>query len=479
MNTIVQGNTAFASGQGLLAATRRHVGDPARVTTAFVAGLIIWLPVQTPLATVLYQYAHLPVLAAQALLLAKDVAVAVAIVLLLLHTWRAVRLRWFDIAALLYVALIAAYSLVPLFLGSKLPLSAVLASAREFAMPVELYLLGRLAVVAGVDLRFIVRVLLGVAAVAAVATVGLYFVPAVFWMTTLDLVTFERQVQGIGSAVSLWDIGLLGQFGVGDSATFTRAIGPFTHPVGTAHYFVLPLVIAACAAMRSWQLGLRDEARRYLLFVALFAAAVITPISRGGWLTAGIALVLAAVLLRRIRATLLVLVVVGAALAVIPPFSYSISSALSRTDSSVVGHQQAVDEGAQVVVQNPLGLGLGQADQFGQALAGGSGTSAGVGENIYLSLLVSVGPLGFLMFAAWVLGMIPPMLKSRDPTIGWIAVAVGCALIGYLVGGVLASPLMRFTTSATVWLVIGMTIGALSEASQRAVEPRAKTQDAG
>jgi O-antigen ligase len=236
-------------------------------------------------------------------------------------------------------------------------------------------------------------------------------------------------------------------------------------------------VIAACAAMRSWQLGSRREAQRYLVLVALFAAAVITPISRGGWLTAVIALVLAAVILRRIRATLLVLVIVGAAMAVIPPFSYSITSALSRTDSSVIGHQQAIDEGAQTVADNPVGLGLGQADHFGQALAEGTGASAGVGENIYLALLVSVGPLGFLMFAAWVLGMIQPMIGSRDPTIGWIAVAVGCSLVGYLAGGLLASPLMRFTTSSTVWLIIGMTIGALSAVSAKEAEPRAPASD--
>ena len=318
--------------------------------------------------------------------------------------------------------------------------------------------------------------MLGVAAVAAVATVVLYFLPATFWITTVDLVTFEREVQGIANAVSLWDIGLLGQFGVGDAATFTRAIGPFDAFRGTAHYFVLPLVIAACAAMRSWQLGSYQETRRYLLLVALFAAAVVTPISRGGWLTTGIALVLAAVIFHRIRATLLVLVIVGAAMAVIPPFSYSISSALSRTDSSVIGHQEAIDEGAQVVVENPVGLGLGQADHFGEALAEGTGASAGVGENIYLALLSAsarwasdvrrVGP-GDDPSDAW---------QSRS-TIGWIAVAVGCALVGYLVGGVLASPLMRFTTSSTVWLIIGMTIGALSAVSPSTARPRELTSD--
>lgn len=462
MNSTVERGSGLAPSHGLLGAASERVTFQARAATAFVAGLVIWLPLQTPIAAILYQYAHLPVVGAQSLLLAKDVAVAVAVVALLMSTWRAIRLHWYDIAALVYVVVIVAYSLVPMAMGSKLPPVAVIASAREFVMPVELYVLGRLAVAAGVDLRFIVRVFLGVAGVAAVVTVGLYLVPPTFWSSTIDLVTFEREVQGLTSAVSLWDIGLLGQFGVGDGGTFARAIGPFTHPVGTAHYFVLPLVIASCAAMRSWQLGSHTEARRYLLLVALFGAAVVTPISRGGWLTAVVALLLAAVIFHRIRATLIVLLIVGAALAVIPPFSYSISSALSRTDSSVIGHGEAIDHGAQVISQNPIGLGLGQADQFGQALAEGTGGSAGVGENIYLALLVSVGPVGFLMFVAWVLGLIRPMIGSRDPTIGWIAIAVGCALVGYLVGGVLASPLMRFTTSSTVWLIVGMTIGASS-----------------
>ena len=62
--------------------------------------------------------------------------------------------------------------------------------------------------------------------------------------------------------------------------------------------------------------------------------------------------------------------------------------------------------------------------------------------------------------------MIRPMLGSRGTAVGWIAVAVGCALVGYLLGGMLASPLMRFTTSSTVWLTIGMTIGALISVTQ-------------
>ena len=344
MTSAIPRETGLAPSPGLLAPAGERAIGRARVASWFIVALIAWLPLQTPIALLLYQYADLPVVAARGVLLAKDAAVAIAVLALLVTTWRSLRLRWFDVAAMAYVAIVFAYSVVPMALGSTLPPAAVLASAREFVMPVELYLLGRLAVAAGVDLRVAVRAILVVAAIAAVATVALYFVPPTFWSSAMDLVTFEREVQSIPNAVSLWDIGLLGQFGVGDGGTFARAIGPFTHPVGTAHYFVLPLVIASCAAMRAWQVGSRVEARRYLLLVALFAAAVVTPISRGGWLSAAFALLLAGLIFHRLRATILVLAILGAALALIPPFSYSISSALSRTDSSVIGHQEAIGE---------------------------------------------------------------------------------------------------------------------------------------
>ena len=100
-----------------------------------------------------------------------------------------------------------------------------------------------------------------------------------------------------------------------------------------------------------------------------------------------------------------------------------------------------------MVVDNPFGLGLGQADHFGKALSneGGVGPSAGVGENLYLALLVSVGPVGFPLSAVWCAGLLRSLLRVRDDALGWLGLAVGCTAVGYLSSAMTASALMRFT----------------------------------
>ena len=89
----------------------------AMFTTAFLAAFVIWLPLQTPIDVFLYQYAGASVDLARAVLLLKDFAVALALVVLLVSAGRAMRLRWFDVAALGYLVVVCVYSVLPIALG--------------------------------------------------------------------------------------------------------------------------------------------------------------------------------------------------------------------------------------------------------------------------------------------------------------------------------------------------------------------------
>jgi O-antigen ligase len=353
---------------------------------------------------------------------------------------------------------LVAYAVIPLALGTKLGPIAIVASAREFLVPVEMYGLGRLACAAGVNVGFIVRAFLVMAGVAAAATLILHiFVPPTFWSSTLNLVTFERFVQGISTARTLWDIGLLGQYGVGDSGSFARAIGPFTHPVGTAHDFVVPLVLAATAVMAARHAP-ASTMLTWLAVVVLFVAAVLTPISRGAWLAAVVGVMVAALLYRRLLPAAVGVGIVVVFILLVPPFSYSVSSALRGTDSSVEGHGQAIEKGIKTAVDNPWGLGLGQADQFGASLAQ-EGASAAVGENLYLTLYVSVGPIGLLAFVAWVVGVLLSLLRAaRSRADPWMQIGMAVVMIGLLISGLTAAHLLRFTTGATFWLLVGLLV---------------------
>lgn len=442
----------------IVGSTSRVATRELTVITAALALFLLWMPVQTPVALVVFQYGHSLTLA-RALLLFKDVAAAALILYLFARHWRRIRFHWFDWAAAAYAVLLVAYSVVPWLLGSHLSFLSVAASAREYVLPVELYALGRLAVAAGVDVRGLVRWFLAVSAVAAAFTVFEYaFLPATFWSSTMDMVSFVRIVQAVPGAQSLGAISILAQYGVGKVAIFPRAIGPFTHPVGTAHYFVLPLILSVAASYQALNSGRRKEAVWMAALAILFAAAVISPISRGSWIAAGLAVLACGLIYRRLLISIAALALTGVLLLSVRPFDYSITSAWNQTDSSTVGHTEAIGKGTQVVQKNPLGIGVGQADQFGQVFSGGEG---GVGENMYLALLVSVGPFGFLAFLVFMAGLLWRLaaVRLRAPPPSWMVIGSGAALLGYAASAMFSSPLMRSTTSASAWLVIGLCVG--------------------
>jgi hypothetical protein len=440
------------------------------VATVAVALLIAWLPLQTPLALIVFQYGHAETVA-RAMLLAKDAFTALLIAYFFVRYWRRLRFYWFDWAAIGYVVLIGVYSIVPWLLGSHISFLSVAASARELAVPVELYALGRLAIAAGADVRWLVRWFLVVAAIVAAFTLFEYlFLPVSFWSSTMDLVTFVRVVQGVPNAHTIWDLSILARLGTDNLSGFPRAIGPFTHPVGTAHYFVLPLVLSVASFYQSFNQNRRRDAAALAVLAVLFAGAVLAPISRGSWLAVGVAVVLCSLIYGRRTIILLGLVTAAVVLLAVPSFRYSIVSVFNGTDHSSQDHASALDKGLTTVVQNPLGLGVGESDQFGQVLGSGDSAGAGVGENMYITLLVSVGPLGFLAFVAWMAGLLKRLLavRHRAPPAPWMVIGCGAALVGYLVSAMLASPLMRFTTSASVWLVIGLVAGLVLAAPDRA-----------
>jgi hypothetical protein len=445
------------------------------VATVALAILLAWLPLQTPLALVAFQYGGSETWA-RAILLAKDIFTAALILYLFARCWRRLKFYWFDWAALAYVALVGVYSIVPWLLGSHISFVSVTASARELLVPVELYALGRLALMAGADARFLVWWFLAVAALAAAFTVSVFFfMPTTFWSSTLDLVTFVRVVQGLPNVNTLWDLGMIARFGEGAWAAFPRAVGPFTQPVGTGHYFVLPLVLTVALFYELMNKGRRLPAAATAIFGLLMAAAVVTPISRGSWMAAGLAVLVSSLIYRR-RAILGAAAVVAlVALLAIPSARYSVTAFFNGTDASSQDHFSALDKGLTTVLQNPLGLGVGQSDQFGQVLASGEGAGSGVGENIFIVLLVSVGPLGCLAFAAWMAGLLwhLAVIRHRAPPPSWMVVGSGAALVGYVAAAMLSPALMRFTTSASVWLVVGLCTGLMLALPRSDAEPDA------
>jgi hypothetical protein len=432
----------------------------ATLVTWILIAFLIWVPLQTPVAVLAWQYLHVSVRLAQAILLTKDVWAAALFLVLLVRHRREVRFFWFDWFALAYCVLVAAYSCGPALLGSHLPALAVIASAREMLVPVELYGLGRLAGYAGVSVVGIVKAFLVTAAAAAIFAVGAFaLLPGEFWATTYNLVGFIHDVQGISTATDIWKTAILTMYGTLGNAV--RAVGPFTHPVGTGVYFAMPFALAVCAV---WLGNLRQRAALAVAIGAmlLFALAVLTPISRGTWIGLIGALVVGGALVHRYRLAALTVVLFVACLVAIPPFSYSVWSAIHGEDASTTNHVAAITSGVSVIVSNPATGTVGQNDQFAQEIAAASGIETNnVGENMYLTTYASVGPLGLLVYVVWLAAVLVELFgRVRRSLPAWIPAGVAIGLLAEAAAGMSASTLMRFTNAASMMLIVGLVVSA-------------------
>jgi hypothetical protein len=448
---------------------QKTLNRTARLMTWALVVLLVWLPLQTPVAIAVFQYGHSVNLARVTLGL-KDVAVALLVLYALAMTWRSLNLRWFDKAAIGYLFLIGIYSVVPWLLGSHISSSSVVTSAREFSMPVELYALGRLACLNGADLKFIFKVFVAVSAViAAIAVLEYSVVPITFWSSTLDLVSFERVVQGMSWVHSLARASLLGDYGTGHRI-YARAIGTFPHPVGAAEYFILPLGLTVAAWFSGEGRGKRLVSAGLVALTLLFGLAIVVTISRGHWIAAAIVIALCGLLFQRLRMAFLLLTIAGIFVVGVPPFSYSISSALNRTDSSALGHIRIIGADAQTAIENILGLGLGGADQVilktpnsttsAPPATSSNNETSGLGENLYLSTLLNTGPLGAAAFIAWCLGILVALLRAaRRAANKWLVGGSAAALGGSMAAAMSSAALVRFTTAASTWLLLGLATG--------------------
>jgi hypothetical protein len=439
----------------------------ATLVTWILVAFLIWVPLQTPVAVLAWQYLHVSLTIARGILLTKDVWDAALFLFLLVRHRREIRFLWFDWFALAYAVLVVVYSCGPALLGSHLPALAVIASAREMLVPVELYGLGRLAGYAGVSVVGIVKAFLVVAAASAVFAVGAFILaPATFWQTTYNLVGFVHDVQGISSATSIWTTAILTMYGTLGYAV--RAVGPFTHPVGTGVYFAMPFAMAVCAV---WLGDLRHKAALAIAIggLFLFALAILTPISRGTWIGMIGALVVGGALVHRYRLAGLTVVLFVACLVAIPPFSYGVWSGIKGEDSSTSNHASAIQNGVTQIISNPLSGTVGQNDQFSQEIAAASGVETNnVGENMYLTTYASVGPLGLLVYLIWLAALLVELFgRVRRSLPAWIPAGVAIGLLAETAAGMSASTLMRFTTAASMMLIVGLVLSAPGSALRR------------
>lgn len=254
---------------------------------------------------------------------------------------------------------------------------------------------------------------------AILASLGLMqvlFLPKEF------LTAFGYSLDGIAPYVSI------------DHGNTLRAFATMAGPNNYANYLLITLIATVFLICRS-----KSKVRLlYFLAALLIAAGLIASSSRAAWIAAIVALVtylaLSFKFSRRSIAILAGSVVflagLGTLLLQIPAFRENVLHIRSDRDTSVVtsndAHVDALADGVNQVVEEPLGCGTGCAGP-----ASYYSIEAIISENYYLQIAQEYGILGGLLFIAIFVSILLRLKKqgnTNDFAIVWLAAGLGLAV---------------------------------------------------
>ena len=338
------------------------------------------------------------------------------------------------------------------WLGGGATHKGVLYAARHDLLPVEAYFLGRGldSDVRGTPARLPV-VLATAACVAAVGLVDVFLVPLSWW----------RHSQGwFRDQLSLQYKGLSGLpenfvYNEGGGVVFRRLTSTFLSPLATAYLLVVALLFVPLRGRRwGWPLA------------ALLFAALLWTHTRAALLALVLALLVLAVLRRRLFFVGLAVAVAAISFVFVQAYDHigprthftkselayqerhahetpvKSNDATSANEASTSEHLSSFRAGARTALHHPWGFGLGNAG----VTASRTHVTIEAGESTYTELAVETGLVGALIFIAWSLALFRRL--TRTP---WLAASFAAVLFLGLQTDVIGIPWI----AVVVWALAG------------------------
>ncbi len=330
------------------------------------------------------------------------------------------RPAWPDVTAMAFGLFVLAYALLPQhLLGGDAGPKAELYGMRHYLLPVAAYFVGRSLPLGRHDLRRLVMLILGAAALSAAAgIVEEYFVSVEQWHS-LGAGRYYTQQLGFPH--------LHGPGGLPENFVFNTADGLhrrlasfFLSPLGSAYFFLVALLLAAA--------GIVETAQRRLLLLAstLAFAGLLFAFTRSALAALALGLVVLAAAARRVAplAIAACVIVVAVAFAAIftdvaprthflpADLSYQqrharehgrlprgkpLETTVELSDPSVESHLTELRAGAHDLLEHPQGHGVGNSGQTAARFE----VSSRAGESFYLELGADVGVAGLSLWVAF------------------------------------------------------------------------------
>jgi len=381
----------------------------------------------------------------------KDVLLLVALVLVARgFPWP---LRPTDWLALAFGAIVVLYALLPQsWLGGGATHKGVLYAARHDLLPVAAYFLGRgLHLTERERARLCHTVLVTAAFVAAFGLIDVYAVPLSFWRPAAGW--FHDQLGLTYTGLS----GLPENFvyNAGNGVVFRRLTSTFLSPLATSYLLVVALFFIPMRRRWGLPLGL------------LIFAALLWTHTRSALLALIVVLVLLAIVRRRVRPLVWVVVVAAIGLVFVKGYDHfgprthftatelkvqeriarkhphTSNDATSASESSTSEHLASLRDGARTVLHHPWGFGLGNSG----VTAARTHVKVEAGESTYTELGVETGIVGMLVFIAWSLALLRATMRRRM----WVGAAFAAVLFLGLQTDVIGVPWI----AVTVWAFAG------------------------
>ncbi|HUZ82704.1 MAG TPA: O-antigen ligase family protein [Gaiellaceae bacterium] len=358
-----------------------------------------------------------------------------------------------DWLALAFGAFVVLYGLLPQsWLGGSATHKGVLYAARHDLLPVGAYFLGR-----GLELterersRLCHTVLATAAFVAAFGLIDVYAVPLSFWRPAAGW--FSDQLGLTYTGVS----GLPENFvyNAGNGVVFRRLTSTFLSPLATSYLLVVALFFIPYRRRFGLPLGL------------LIFAALLWTHTRSALLALVVVLVLRAVLRRRARPLVWVVVVAAIGLAFVKGYDHfgprthftagemKVQESIARqhpqisnnptsaNESSVSEHLTSLRDGARTVLHHPWGYGLGNSGVTAER----THVAVKAGESTYTELGVETGLAGMLVFIAWSVALLRATMRRRM----WVGASFAAVLFLGLQTDVIGVPWI----AVVVWAFAG------------------------
>lgn len=374
-------------------------------------------------------------------------------------------LETLDRLALAYVGLATVYLVLPPLLrplvGNLLPLASastdvLAASFRTNVGFVVLFLSTRHLDLPQATRERILRVVLVVGAIIGALAVAEWLDTTTwqqFFRQTIGVDRFAQEILGTRS-------NLVGNSRVTGVAEERRRMGSVLFQALTLGFFLLP---AMAASMQTW---LRRSHSRAVVGLVLTAGGILLTFTRSAVLGAA-ALLLATIpslpsrrSTRRQRAAIGSMAAMAAGLWAAASLGLieRFSSGIQGTDPSSEGHIRRSLRGLRIVLEHPLGLGLGS----GPTARGQDATI--ISENAYLQIGLEMGAVTMVVFIVLLFMIVAAAFRlAREANGRLLAGTVATAGLGLIVGGFFLHVWTNLPGSWTFFGLAGLALPALSK----------------